>query len=195
VKPWFRVCATFEEEAQADRDYWQQFSPDARVALIDQMREEWASMTDEPKPNRDQIDFVALLAQHEVRALIVGAHALAFHARPRYTKDLDIFVEASAENAAKVVAAIEEFGFAQLGITTGDLTTPGQIIQLGFPPNRIDLMTNITGVTFAEAWEHRAEGKLGDQTVSFIGKTELMRNKSATGRHQDLADLDVLRRF
>jgi hypothetical protein len=194
VKPWVRVCASFEEEAQADRDYWQQFSPGARVALINQMREEWASMTDEPKPNRDQIEFVALLASHDVRALIVGAHALAFHARPRYTKDLHIFIEASAENAAKVVAAIEEFGFASLGITAGDLTTPGQVIQLGCPPNRIDLMTSITGVPFAEAWEHRVEGKLGDQTVSFIGKAELMRNKSATGRHQDLADLEVLRR-
>lgn len=195
MKPWLRICTSFEEEAEADREYWQQFSPTERVALIEQMRQEWAAMTNEPKPNRDQVDFVKLLAKHCVRALIVGAHALGFHARPRYTKDLDIFVEASPANAAKVVDAISEFGFAELGITADDLAVPGRVIQLGFPPNRIDLMTNISGVTFAEAWEHRVEGTFGEQPVFFIGKEDLMRNKSAAGRHQDLADLDLLRRF
>jgi hypothetical protein len=195
MKPWLRVCTSFEEEAEADREYWQQFSPGERVALIEQMRHEWAAMTDEPKPNRDQMDFVKLLTKHGVRALIVGAHALGFHARPRYTKDLDIFVEASPENAGRVVDAIGEFGFANLGITADDLAERGRVIQLGFPPNRIDVMTNISGVTFAEAWEHRVEGTLGDQPVFFIGKADLMRNKSAAGRHQDLADLELLRRF
>lgn len=195
MKPWLRICESFEEEAEADREYWQQFSPTERVALIEQMRHEWAAMSNEPKPNRDQIDFVKLLARHGVRALIVGAHALGFHARPRYTKDLDIFIEASPENAGRVVDAIAEFGFADLGITAGDLAERGRVIQLGFPPNRIDVMTNISGVTFAEAWEHRVEGTLGDQPVFFIGKEDLMRNKSAAGRHQDLADLELLRRF
>ena len=183
MKPWLRICTSFEEEAEADREYWQQFSPTERVALIEQMRHEWAAMTNEPKPNRDQIDFVKLLATHGVRALIVGAHALGFHARPRYTKDLDIFVEASLENAA------------ELGISVDDLAERGRVIQLGFPPNRIDLMTNISGVTFEEAWEHRVDGVFGEQPVFFIGKEDLMRNKAAAGRHQDLADLDLLRRF
>ena len=195
MKPWLRICASFEEEAEADREYWQQFSPVERVALIEQMREEWAAMTDEPKPNRDQIDFVKLLTKHGVRALIVGAHALGFHARPRYTKDLDIFVDPSLENAERIVGAIREFGFAELGITPKDLSERGRVIQLGFPPNRIDVMTNISGVTFEEAWQHRVEGTFGGQAVVFIGKEDLMRNKSAAGRHQDLADLDLLRRF
>jgi hypothetical protein len=172
MKPWLRICDSFEEEAEADREYWQQFSPTERVALIEQMRHEWAAMSNEPKPNRDQIDFVKLLAKHGVRALIVGAHALGFHARPRYADDLDIFIAASPTNAKKLIDA-----------------------SGGFPPNRIDVMTNISGVTFAEAWEHRVEGTLGDQPVFFIGKEELMRNKSAAGRHQDLADLELLRRF
>ena len=195
MKPWLRICASFDEEAEADREYWQQFSAEERVALIDQMRHEWAAMTNEPKPNRDQIDFVRLLTKHDVRALIVGAHALGFHARPRYTKDLDIFVDASPENGAKVVSALHEFGFAELNVTAEDLAERGRVIQLGFPPNRIDVMTNLSGVTFAEAWEHRVQGTFGGESVFYIGKTELMRNKSAVGRHQDLADLDLLRRF
>lgn len=195
MKPWLRICDSFAEEAEADREFWQQYSAEERVALIDQMRHEWAAMTNEPKPNRDQVDFVRLLAKHGVRALIVGAHALGFHARPRYTKDLDIFIEASPENGAKTVAALRDFGFAEANITAADLAERGRVIQPGFPPNRIDIMTNLSGVTFAEAWEHRVAGSFGGEPVFYIGRTELMRNKSAAGRHQDLADLDLLRRF
>lgn len=160
---WFRRCASFEEEAEADRDFWLQYSPDERVALVEEIRKEWADMTNASQPSQDQRDFLALLRQHEVRALIVGAHALAFHAKPRYTKDLDIFVEAS--------------------------------VQLGVPPNRIDLMTSIDGLTFEDAWRHRVEGTFAGVPVHFIGKDDLIRNKSASGRAQDLADLELLRRF
>ena len=94
--------------------------------------------------------------RREVRFVMVGAHALAHHAKPRYTKDLDLFVEPSAENARRIVTALEESGFAGIGITESDFDRPGRILQLGSPPNRVDLMTAIDGVSFAEAWESRA---------------------------------------
>ena len=90
--------------------------------------------------------------------MIVGAHAVAHHARPRYTKDLGLFVEPVGENGKKIVAAIEEFGFAGLGITSEDFAVPGRILQLGMSPNRVDLITSIDGVGFDDAWETRVEG-------------------------------------
>lgn len=152
-------------------------------------------MTDDGhRPNRDQADFLGLLTRNGVRALIVGAHALAFHAKPRYTKDLDIFVDASVENARRIITAIEQFGFGSLGITEADLAEH-RVLQLGAPPNRIDIMTSIDGLTFEEAWEGRVEGTFAGEKVFFIGRTELIRNKAASRRPQDLADLDLLRRF
>src|SRR5687768_10818784 len=106
VSIWLRRCATFEEEAQADRDYWQQYSPGERLAQMDDLRNDWARMNgDQQPPNRDHAEFVASLNRHRVRVLVVGAHALAVHAKPRYTKDLDLFVEPSVENARRIVAA------------------------------------------------------------------------------------------
>lgn len=192
---WLRRCATFEDEAEADREYWQQYSPDERVAQMNDLRMDWATMSNEiPRPNRDHAEFVAALRLHKVRALIVGAHALAFHAKPRYTKDLDIFVDASPENAVRIVAALDAFGFGALGITVADFAEH-RIVQLGQPPNRIDLMTSIDGISFEEAWAGRVEGMYAGEAVFYIGKPELMRNKAASRRPQDLADLDLLRRF
>jgi hypothetical protein len=196
VTIWFRSCATFAEEAEADRDYWRQFPAEERVAQMEELRNDWARMNnDSPPPNRDHIDFIAALSRHGVRALLVGAHALAFHAKPRYTKDLDILVEGTPDNATRIVAALDDFGFGGIGITANDLAEPGRIVQLGFPPNRIDLMTRIDGISFAEAWAGRVEGMFGGQPVFFIGKEDLIRNKAASARPQDLADLDLLRRF
>ena len=132
--------------------------------------------------------------RREVRFVMVGAHALAHHAKPRYTKDLDLFVEPSAENARRIVTALEEFGFAGIGITESDFNQPGRILQLGAPPNRVDLMTAIDGVSFSEAWESRVYGTYGAQRVPLIGFDALVRNKTAAGRHQDLADLETLKR-
>ena len=193
---WFRKCATFEEEAEADREYWAQFSADEKVALIGNLKHRWAMMSNaSDRPNDDQVDFVRCLNRHQARALIVGAHAIAFHAKPRFTEDFDVFVEASPENAKRVLAALSDFGFGSLNITEADLAKPGQVVQLGFPPNRIDIITRISGVTFEEAWQTRVQGTFGDEPVSFIGKTELIRNKKAAGRAKDLIDLDLLRDF
>lgn len=143
---------------------------------------------------KDFEELFECLTRHGVRFVVVGAHALAHHAKPRYTKDLDVFVGPNEENASRIVAALEEFGFAGLGISASDFVRPGRIVQLGTPPNRIDLMTSIDGVTFEEAWDSRVEGRYGGRSVPFIGYDALVRNKTASARAQDLADLEILKR-
>src|SRR5436309_6200108 len=190
---WLRRCASFEEEAAADREYWSAFSPDERVALIADLRQEWNAMNgvNEP-PSRDFTEFLDLLAQHDVKALIIGAFAVAFHAKPRFTKDLDIFVEATPDNAERLLRAIDAFGFGTLGLTVDDFAPRG-ITQLGYAPNRIDLVTSIDGVTFEDAWASRVAGKYGGVAVWYIGREALVRNKKAAARPQDLMDLATLR--
>jgi hypothetical protein len=196
VRVWVRKCASFEEEAEADREYYARYTPDERLAMIDELRNDLVRMLPQsPPPNRDHADLLAALQRHDVRALVVGAHALAIHAKPRYTKDLDLFVEPTAENARKIIAALADFGFGSLAISEDDFASPGRVVQLGAEPNRIDLMTSIDAVDFSTAWSNRVGGMYAGQQVFFIGKEDLMRNKAASGRHQDLADLDLLRRF
>jgi len=193
---WFRKCASWEEEAEADREYWAQFTADEKVALIEDLKRRWLLMSpDANPPNDDQIEFMACLNRHGVRALIVGAHAIAFHAKPRYTEDFDVLIEPSPENAQRVLAALNDFGFGTLNITESDLSQPGQVVQLGFPPNRIDIITSISAINFEEAWERRIAGEFGGEHVFFIGKSDLIRNKQAVARPKDLMDLDLLRRF
>ncbi len=142
-------------------------------------------------------DFEELLesfTRHGVRFVVVGAHALAHHAKPRYTKDLDLFVEMSQDNGRHIVEALEEFGFGGLGITAADFQESGRILQLGVLPNRVDIMTSIDGVSFAEAWDTHVEGAYGRVSVPYIGFDSLVVNKTAAGRPQDLADLDTLKR-
>jgi hypothetical protein len=147
------------------------------------------------KATKDFEELLAAFLRSEVRFLIVGAHALAWHAKPRYTKDLDLFLEADSSNAERAVAALEQFGFAGLGISASDLESPGSILQLGVPPTRVDLITRIDGVTFEEAWQSRVTGRYGLLEVPYIGFEALVRNKAASARPQDLADLQTLRRF
>jgi hypothetical protein len=141
---------------------------------------------------KDFEDLFACLMRHGVKALVVGAHAVAFHAKPRYTKDVDVLVEPAPENAERLVAALEEFGFGGIGLTPHDFTREGRIVQLGFPPSRIDLITSISGVTFAEAWAGRVAGTYGSAEVMYIGKADLIRAKKAAGRPQDLVDVATL---
>ena len=139
---------------------------------------------------KDLREFIGLLNSNGVEYVIVGAHALAFHGMPRFTGDIDFLVRPSAENAACVVAALHQFGFKSL--TVADFTAEDQIVQLGFPPNRIDVLTSISGCSFAEVWAGRKESTLDGQPVSFLGLDEFKKNKRASGRPKDLADLDSL---
>lgn len=137
--------------------------------------------------------FIDVCKRHGVRFVIVGGYALAAHGHARMTKDLDVFVEATNENAAALMAALTEFGFGGIGLESSDFTAPGVVIQLGYPPARIDLLTSIDAVSFAEAFDQHVEFDVDGRPVPFIGREQLIANKEATGRLQDLADVERLR--
>jgi hypothetical protein len=144
------------------------------------------------KLERDRREFIELLNARDVRYVIVGAFALAHHGHPRYTGDIDFFVEASSENAERLNQVLEQFGFANVGVVEEDFTAADQVVQLGVEPHRMDLMTSISGVAFEEAWNTREYGDLDGLQVPYISRELLKRNKAAVGRKQDLADLDYL---
>jgi hypothetical protein len=139
-------------------------------------------------------DLLAEFGRADVRFLVVGAHALAAHGVPRATVDLDVWIDPSPENAARVWAALAAFGapLEALAITPADLTRPDTVAQFGLPPWRIDILTGISGVTFDEAWPDRIEAYFDDVLVPFIGQAAFIRNKRASGRLKDLADIEAL---
>ncbi len=144
------------------------------------------------KVEKDYEELLQLFNKYSVKYCIVGAYALAFYARPRYTKDMDILVEPSAENARRVLESLNEFGFGSLQLSEQDFIELGQIIQLGYEPVRIDLITSIEGMDFQEIWKNRTLGRYGRQQVPFIGLNDLIACKKIAKRSQDLADLEVL---
>jgi acetolactate synthase regulatory subunit len=144
--------------------------------------------------DKDLCEFLGLLNSNGVEYLVVGAFAVAFHGFPRYTADLDLLVRPTGENAERVLRALSQFGFGNLGIQAEDLQSPGKVIQLGVKPNRIDLLTAISGVSFEEAWATRREAELDGIATRFIGRAALLRNKECTGRARDLGDAEELRR-
>jgi len=142
--------------------------------------------------NADLREFIELLNSRGVEYVIVGAHSLAFHALPRYTGDLDILERPSPENAAKLVSLLRDFGFAKGDLAESDFTVPEQMIQLGRAPNRIDLLTSISGVTVEDAFSTRMLAELEGLPVFVLSKEALILNKRAVGRPQDMADLESL---
>lgn len=147
-------------------------------------------------PSRDYEEFIAVFNAHGVRYLVIGAHAVAFHARPRATKDLDLLIDPTPANARKALAALRDFfGGADLGYTVEDVADPDSIIQLGVAPVRIDLLAAIPGCPdFQAAWKRRVDGRFGGVPTQYIGLKDLISNKEATARAQDRADAGVLRR-
>jgi len=137
-------------------------------------------------------ELLALFNARHVEYLIVGGYALAFHGAPCFTGDLDIFVQPAAVNAQRILTALEACGFASVGLTPRDFERPDQVVQLGVPPVRIDLITSMTGVSWDEAWAGRVAGRYGDIPVYYIGREQFVANKRATGRTKDVADLEVL---
>jgi predicted nucleotidyltransferase len=142
--------------------------------------------------NQDFKEFIQSLNDNQVRYLIVGGYAVALHGHPRYTKDLDVWIESNQENAAKLVKALHQFGFDSLGLKVEDFLNTDQIIQLGYPPNRIDLHTSLAGVEFSNCYASRVKVKIDDIMANFIDLENLRRNKKSTGRLQDEADLEQL---
>ena len=141
---------------------------------------------------KDFKELLELFNTHKVEYLIVGGYALAFHGAPRFTGDFDLLVKADSENAKKLLSALEEFGFGSLQLSEADFTSPNNVIQLGVPPVRVDIMTSITAVDWEKAQEDRVKGNYGDTPTYFIGKADFIANKTALGRKKDLADLEAL---
>lgn len=144
---------------------------------------------------RTQPDFEELLAlfnANGVEYVIVGAYALALHGVPRATGYLDLYVRPVPENAARIVAALDEFGFSSLDLTPADFTEPDRVVQLGVSPVRVDLLTSLTGVSWEEASAGAAEGTYGQVPVRFLGRDQYVANKRASGRPRDLGDLELL---
>ena len=142
--------------------------------------------------NQDFKEFIQSLNDNQVHYLVVGGYAIALHGYPRYTKDLDIWIEMAPANAALLVKALEQFGFASLDLKAVDFLGPDQIIQLGYAPNRIDLMTTLPGVEFESCYISRVEVEIDGVSISFIDLKNLKKNKQSTGRLQDLADVERL---
>jgi hypothetical protein len=142
--------------------------------------------------NPDFREFIQSLNDNGVRYLVVGGYAVALHGHPRYTKDIDIWLWLDQQNAQQVIQALQQFGFSSLGLQPEDFLEPDQIIQLGYPPQRIDLLTTLPGVTFEACYPLRVEIELDGLRLSFIDLESLKKNKQASGRLQDLADLENL---
>ena len=141
---------------------------------------------------KDFKELLELLNSHKVEYLIVGGYALAYYGHPRFTGDMDILVKAEHENAGKIILALKDFGFGALDISEDDLIFSGNVIQLGYPPVRIDLVTSISGVAWEEANSNKIKEEYGGVTTFIIGKKEFIKNKKTLGRHQDLADIETL---
>ncbi|MDC3954149.1 nucleotidyltransferase [Polyangium jinanense] len=144
------------------------------------------------KLQQDLREFVGLLNSSGVEFIVVGGHAVAFHGHPRFTGDIDFFVRPTRANADRILGALATFGFGQLALSADDFMRPNAVVQLGRPPNRIDLLTSISGVDFDEAWDSRVSGSLDGLPVAFLGLEALLKNKRASGREKDVADVAKL---
>lgn len=173
-------------EVRQNLGYWLSRTPEERLAAVDFLRRQIYGDT-------ERLQRIAQVFNvHRVEYLIVGGYALAFHGAPRFTGDIDIFVKPESENAKRILAALEEFGFGSINLSQEDFITQGNVVQLGVPPVRIDIMTSLTGVSWQEAQEGKVAGNYGDTLVFFISKDDFIANKKALGRRKDLADLETL---
>ena len=143
---------------------------------------------------KDFEELLGLLNKHKVKYCIVGAYAVAFYGRPRYTKDLDVLVEPAIENGKKIVRALKEFGFDSLELSEYDFAKKNNIVQLGYEPLRVDFINSIKGCSFKEVWENKRKGIYGRKKVFFVGPNELIKNKKLLNRNQDKVDLEILHR-
>jgi hypothetical protein len=142
--------------------------------------------------SKDFKEFLELLNVNKVKYLVVGGYAVAFHGHPRYTKDIDVWIELSPDNANNIMNALKEFGFGSLGLKPDDFLESDQIIQLGYPPNRIDILTTLKNLKFEGCYKTKVEVEIQGLHIDFIDIENLKKNKRATGRPQDLADAENL---
>lgn len=145
--------------------------------------------------DQDFEDFVQLLNLHNVDYMIVGGYALAFHGKPRHTGDLDIWIDISEGNAKKMVDVLRDFGMSSLGLREGDFLEENAIMQIGYPPLRIDILTAIDGVEFAEAYLNKQVIDIDGIGINYISLNDLILNKQKSGRHQDISDVEALKKL
>lgn len=180
-----RIFGSFEEADAAEDAYYAQMQPEERTRLGLEIRSTFAPGTDWPRWR----DCIESRYSNNVDFLIVGALATAWHGHPHYTADMDVLILPDTENAERA-----RFALRQFGLTEDDINQPGHIIHLGLPPNRIDLITSITGVDTETAWAGRVEADFGGCKAFVIGIDDLLRNKESTGRPKDMADAATLRK-
>jgi len=142
--------------------------------------------------HQDFLDLLRAFIDHNVRFLIVGAYALGVHGRPRATADMDIWVDATPANAANIMSALKQFGAPIGHVATDEFSRPGIVFQMGLPPVRIDVLTELSGITFEEAWPSRTQANFGPLQVDVLGREAFIKNKRATGRVRDLGDIEAL---
>jgi hypothetical protein len=144
------------------------------------------------KVEKDFAELFKLFTKHKVRYCIIGSYAVAFYARPRYTKDIDVLIEAKEENGKRIICALKEFGFENIRLSAQDFQDKKRIIQLGYEPVRVDLLTSVPGCSFANAWKNKVGERFGPGKVFFIGLDDLIKVKRKSSRLQDKADLALL---
>lgn len=142
--------------------------------------------------NQDFLEFIRLLEEEQVEYLVVGGYAVGIHGFPRYTGDIDFFVAISERNAAKLLRVFEAFGFGDIGLRCGDFLEPDFVVEIGREPRKIQVLTGIDGVTFDDCYGRRVEVAVGGMGMKFIGKDDLIRNKTASARSKDLIDVEEL---
>ena len=182
-----------DDDTLRDYRYWLSRPPEERIAAMEILRLQWHKIRNErPIPLQRDEELFELFNQEKVKYLIIGAHALGFYGIPRLTGDIDVLVGAAASNARRVTSAVRRFGFNIKGIEEKDFMKPDAVMQLGYPPVRIDILTSISGVDFEEAWKRRVAGKYGRIAVWFIAKEDLLTSKRAAGRKKDILDIEIL---
>jgi hypothetical protein len=146
------------------------------------------------REEKDFKEFIGLLNKNNVKYLVIGGFAFTYYAKPRFTKDIDLFVESSEENSKKIIDVLDQFGFGDIGLEEKDFQKPDQIIQLGYSPLRIDILTSISGVDFGYAWKNKHEGVYGNIPCFFISVEDLIKNKETTARPLDIEDVNILKK-
>ncbi|MFQ3547198.1 MAG: hypothetical protein SNJ56_02580 [Termitinemataceae bacterium] len=144
------------------------------------------------KLSKDFIDFFGLLEQYHVAYLVIGGYAVMFYGYPRVPDDLDIFVSPDTSNIDSLLQALSEFGFGDLGLTKQDFADPSKMISLGYPPDQVNIVTGIDGVSWEQAWAHRVQGRLEGVQITFISKDDLIKHKRIRNLPQDKMDADML---
>ena len=144
--------------------------------------------------NSDFKDLLQALSAREVKFLVVGGYAVIHYSQPRFTKDLDIWLEPSAENAHRFVQALADFGAPLLDITEQDFASPGTQYVIGSPPVQVDFLTSLPGLIFAECWPAREVVSTDGIVIPYMGRKDLLQAKRTAGRHQDLSDIEEIQR-